>query len=1096
MVQAKVRGQKRPFVATSDTDSIGTDFTATTYYSTKEYQVDQILAEKTLDNGKQQYLIQWDGYDLTRATWEPSEGIPTASKFAWSRRKKDIRNNLKDPFNVQKWEQENEEAAITKMKRRLKKRKSRNLPLHSELAKVREHLANDELKLYLHPKEIEEWLKTLPGQNDPAEDSDTSDDIPLAQRKRGIAHVIKKSKNIDESSPQNIRLSVGSAHHAEAQPLFVDNVSSDDETPLAQRRLRHSTTSLAVINTRRSSLPVTSLAPKPGGEKPTVKRSSTMAGLPSTTALKAASTVASASRIETIKSIKSSDSNKKVTARKSRPIKASVFLKPERKKRAPATTPSIHAFKTLSHENNMRKKQKLRAEEAPPAHMLTFFEPATNEIIQHAQAPPLIIPPTGSLQPVGSTINSPPTDPLSSKVISPISRQLASTQLSPVIKPSTLPTSPEQHRQPPGFIPLACPYVADKEPCTRGSGCFFRHNRAETNKVASRVLFYQAEAESQKRGTFEFKFGFFKATKICSFWLKHGSCKNSDEVCWYAHWKPETTVNTELAKNPLACPYFRSSGGCRKPEWQCEYKHTLEGPAAPFVGNQMQRASTCWFWWHHPKGCNKGDKCTFAHADHGEPPQTPGARLPPGFNKSIRGGGINDLSGRTDLSGYEPSNSPIQGMDNGIAARNTPAYPGFGNGFASAARNDAFVPSSDEPYSPVDPGPFVHPDRQNRMPGLGETQVKTENNGLNTRDLDQITSLLEDPVVEDTHRESKSHALTTVVMRPPPQQGGQSQPGQKATDPRLRGRDVAVAVPNYTSEELRLFNSLFPVDLNPPAGFFKAYTRELNKVVYIETDTTTTSTVSVTSLKDELAAGRCTTQSLNSALIRYFRSHQGIVVYTDWKLFIKATMPYKGCGVIIINQSTDMVLFVMKEDLRNCLRNKYNFFQIGPELNAPQLACDKLFSQGRIVLLSNLIYEKHPDMALLILSSIHERWHNYPERTWKLYAQLDVIALAELGFASPNFSKLSDCATKLDDTNKEELGEGPLVVSSAGDESKSCTQLSDEFAFWAKDHGTMARWFIFVYDDEEEKEVEGMKTGFQHILFEPVSTITQRLSWK
>jgi hypothetical protein len=68
-----------------------------------EFPVDRILAEKK-EGGSERYLLQWTGYPIERATWEPEENIDVSMLEIWKDRKSREASGLDQPFDVKHYE--------------------------------------------------------------------------------------------------------------------------------------------------------------------------------------------------------------------------------------------------------------------------------------------------------------------------------------------------------------------------------------------------------------------------------------------------------------------------------------------------------------------------------------------------------------------------------------------------------------------------------------------------------------------------------------------------------------------------------------------------------------------------------------------------------------------------------------------------------------------------------------------------------------------------------------------------------------------------------------------------------------------------------
>ncbi|RDL33985.1 uncharacterized protein BP5553_08353 [Venustampulla echinocandica] len=129
-----------------DDDSISINSTESSQYSeSREFEVERVLAEKT-DNGKKLYLLEWKGYPLNRATWEPKDHIYDHNILVhWKETKSRESRGVAQPFNIKKFEADVEKLAEEKAERhrqrKLKRRRS-GLPV-SESDSESYYLASD-----------------------------------------------------------------------------------------------------------------------------------------------------------------------------------------------------------------------------------------------------------------------------------------------------------------------------------------------------------------------------------------------------------------------------------------------------------------------------------------------------------------------------------------------------------------------------------------------------------------------------------------------------------------------------------------------------------------------------------------------------------------------------------------------------------------------------------------------------------------------------------------------------------------------------------------------------------------------------------------
>lgn len=119
------------FTEDSDDDSIATTTTAESKHSWDAgFNVEQILAEVIdQDDGKDKYLVKWEGYLLGRSTWESRDQFDTGLPFvSWKETKRKAAAERTDLFDLETYYdavklmvEEKEE----KVKRRAAKRRKR-----------------------------------------------------------------------------------------------------------------------------------------------------------------------------------------------------------------------------------------------------------------------------------------------------------------------------------------------------------------------------------------------------------------------------------------------------------------------------------------------------------------------------------------------------------------------------------------------------------------------------------------------------------------------------------------------------------------------------------------------------------------------------------------------------------------------------------------------------------------------------------------------------------------------------------------------------------------------------------------------------------
>lgn len=145
------------------------------------YPLEKILAERSTedDSGSgevKEYLVKWDGYGLDRSTWEPGDNFEDkVSLFLWQEQQMRETRGLAVPFDVEAWEDRQDEIREAKCERharRNRKRAKLGLPVSiwSEENEDAEASPCDE-----------EGLPTLLSESSL---SDSTDDTPIIARRK------------------------------------------------------------------------------------------------------------------------------------------------------------------------------------------------------------------------------------------------------------------------------------------------------------------------------------------------------------------------------------------------------------------------------------------------------------------------------------------------------------------------------------------------------------------------------------------------------------------------------------------------------------------------------------------------------------------------------------------------------------------------------------------------------------------------------------------------------------------------------------------------------------------------------------------------
>ena len=119
----------RVFDSSSDDDSVSLASTVSEDYD-KHYELDAIVAERSNEEGKQEYLVKWKGYDETFNTWEPEVNFDTELTLKeWREKKMRMTRDLDRPFDIEGFEARmnrvTEAKALRKARRREKRRRLR-----------------------------------------------------------------------------------------------------------------------------------------------------------------------------------------------------------------------------------------------------------------------------------------------------------------------------------------------------------------------------------------------------------------------------------------------------------------------------------------------------------------------------------------------------------------------------------------------------------------------------------------------------------------------------------------------------------------------------------------------------------------------------------------------------------------------------------------------------------------------------------------------------------------------------------------------------------------------------------------------------------
>ncbi|EPQ64580.1 Bgt-2729 [Blumeria graminis f. sp. tritici] len=111
----------------SSDDNISLTSTVISIHSENEFfEVERILAEN-IDSSTKTFLIQWEGYPISRATWEPRKQIQHLRPVMveWRERQAAEANGDQKPFDTAAWEAARRDSENEKQKRKYRRRSKR-----------------------------------------------------------------------------------------------------------------------------------------------------------------------------------------------------------------------------------------------------------------------------------------------------------------------------------------------------------------------------------------------------------------------------------------------------------------------------------------------------------------------------------------------------------------------------------------------------------------------------------------------------------------------------------------------------------------------------------------------------------------------------------------------------------------------------------------------------------------------------------------------------------------------------------------------------------------------------------------------------------
>jgi hypothetical protein len=669
-----------------------------------------------------------------------------------------------------------------------------------------------------------------------------------------------------------------------------------------------------------------------------------------------------------------------------------------------ATEPIINPpFANLSHANNVLKKQRREANRIPSSNVIQLFVPASAAL---AMKPAVI---------EHTTQTETQRIPVARPTITTASTASSKEHNSHII-PSAVSTY-EQHTKLTGFLPLTCPYWDAKEPCPKGPSCFFRHK--ETGKIASRVLYSQAEAESTCQGTFAGKFGFFRPTQVCDF-HRAGHCKNSEEKCWWAHWVSD--LRPTIAHIPMfpskfkpnkTCLYW-AKGSCKFTAEDCQFIHEDTGIVAHPPGwihedtsaatptftfppkSLLKQDKTCTFW--VDGSCRyTAEQCQFKHENTGIIAHPPGWREKNQYTKSDWAD-----SGDMDLDTMQARRLSKMSSHHlsAISTANRPSTNSVYSGDipeTTKAKLQLLVHTMEASWTL--PSQIAMLLRQsggicNLDFGVSANDLVTSSGDLQaplaSGDLTKLSgdvSRFEDLIFwMKSYSTGAWHALQNssfgFLFIPAKQKCWQFLPDAETKDAKeisilfyvfrtqymkVYLQNIPAALANLDADMERI-NSKIPAGSKGPDYFFQGYNKTLLKKVFV--------------------IGQGTKTPFSKSIVRYFRKASA-EVFTDWDAF-KA----KRSGVILIDWSAPLEIIKSLAGFSACVLGSFNVFRMG--LEGEQFHCQKICGNGSVIHITKAVFVDEIEAGKDILEHYLAKFvsdRKNVRKSWKLYLQCPALKL-------------------------------------------------------------------------------------------------------
>lgn len=588
----------------SEEDSVATDTTVCS--SDGEYDLEEILGERTVD-GRRQYLLFWQGYVLHEASWENSDSLTNADTLLeeWAEKKARVGES-----KVEEWEQavnQSQHDKFLRVKRRLAKRKRREAREGRKSARARASATDDEgvvvpgstSTLPTRKRTITQRREVYSSDSDSAEHSSPKKSkvsrtkrIAPAARK-GMAVRMKKPNQTSDSEDE-----VGSADENAAEldsdhaSLFEGSLPSSQPGPQTQKA------SVTAAPSGRKGIALSK--GKPVSSKPSSKQTpTTMVPAPAMVRRTALNTASKATAHRTPKGPFTSEWDKPKQRRQ--------------RERVSDQTPKDSTdpkFRSLQVQNRYQKYS--RNEPTPDLSALTIIDPKTGKAVPPVATQALMqtaMPATAKAKDATlpfvtqstSGVSVPTTSrapaPTAVMFPRPINPPLAPAQQLPPMQP----TQPKEPTRKDSFTPP--PPLRDTQSAYRRRSPREERRRSISPPTARRPSLNPTQS-----------------MRTCPDWL-YGSCKHGNE-CRNCHYE-------------ITCPFWQR-GYCKLPRHACQYIHedtghyipapdprkshgaeaALELPRVPSGFVVPRSETTCSYWLRG--GCIKSqDECDFAHRDTG-----------------------------------------------------------------------------------------------------------------------------------------------------------------------------------------------------------------------------------------------------------------------------------------------------------------------------------------------------------------------------------------------------------------------------------------------------------------------------------------------